>query len=236
MSAGSARLHGVGIPPNQLAAVAAAAGLGVAAPDAVPAGHDVVLFAITDRGGLTELMSRGFHGLVQASAAGAEQAVRSAAASPAITLSLATSTAWAIDCAALVSDALEARQLLSADRRADVELALHEAVANAVIHGNLALGSSFGTTADSFDAFCQRLSERMADAALGGRRVAIAILREEGRLDLRITDEGAGFDPAALGPRAADAKSGRGLEIIRAMCNRLSVEDGGRSLALSFDL
>ena len=106
--------------------------------------------------------------------------------------------------------------------------------ASAIVPSHLSTWAGFNTVV--LDAFCQRLSERMADAALGGRRVAIAILREEGRLDLRITDEGAGFDPAALGPRAADAKSGRGLEIIRAMCNRLSVEDGGRSLALSFDL
>jgi hypothetical protein len=51
-----------------------------------------------------------------------------------------------------------------------------------------------------------------------------------------VTDEGGGYDPATLVARAEDAKSGRGLEIMRAMAGALAVEDGGRTLVLSFEL
>jgi anti-sigma regulatory factor (Ser/Thr protein kinase) len=236
VSAVAANLHGVGVQSGVLAATAAAAGIGVSPAGAVPAPRDVALFASTDRAGLTDLIVRGFHGLVDVTGRMPEVAVRSAVAATATTLSLATATAWSIDCAALVCDALEGRQMIAAEKRADVELALHEAVANAVIHGNLAIGSSFGTTAESFDAFCGRVTERMADPAYGARRVTIAIVREGGRLDLRVTDEGGGYDPATLVARAEDAKSGRGLEIMRAMAGALAVEDGGRTLVLSFEL
>jgi anti-sigma regulatory factor (Ser/Thr protein kinase) len=235
VSAGAISLHGVGVQPGTLAAAAAAAGIGVAPAGAAPSPEDIVLFATTDRAGLTELIVRGYRGLIDGAGRAPETAVKAAvAANGATTLSLASTTAWAIDCAALVCDALEARQTLTAERRADVELALHEAVANAVIHGNLAIGSSFGTTADSFDAFCKLVSDRMGDPAHGSKRVTIGIVVEEGRLELRVGDEGAGYDPASLAARAPDATSGRGLEIMRAMAGALSVEDGGRTLVLSF--
>lgn len=236
MSGIAANLHGVGVQPGVLAATAAAAGVGVSPAGEAPAPHDIVLFASTDRAGLTELIVRGFHGLVDAAGRAPDAAVKAAAATAATTLSLATTTAWSIDCAALVCDALEARQTITSERRADVELALHEAVANAVIHGNLAIGSSFGTTAESFDAFCNLVAQRMADPAHGSRRVTIAVTRQEARLELRVGDEGDGYDPATIAARADDAKSGRGLEIMRAMANATTVEDGGRTLVLSFDL
>src|SRR6185369_13013284 len=56
--------------------------------------------------------------------------------------SLATDTAYKMDSAALVCDALAARGVLSPIRRQDVELSLHETISNAVVHGNLGIESA----------------------------------------------------------------------------------------------
>jgi len=233
-----AALHGRGVADEALRRIAAAAGVAVAHEGAAPRPGDVLVFAGMGRADLAAALSEGFAVCVEAIDDEVPPPRLRADGDGSLALSIGTATAWSLDTAAVFCDGLEAREMLSAERRPDVELALHEAVANAIIHGNLALGSSFGADAAAFDAFCRLLSDRMAEPGMAGRRVDLRAAPEAGGgLSLRVADEGQGFDPAALAGHAPDpeARSGRGLEIIRAMTVRVAIEDGGRTTVMSFD-
>jgi serine/threonine-protein kinase RsbW len=89
---------------------------------------------------------------------------------------------------------------LSLDR---ISLAVREITTNAIIHGN------------RYDP---------------GKKVFVAISRTPSRLEINISDQGAGFDPNAvpdpLDPDALLLPSGRGLHLARAFMDELHVRDG----------
>jgi anti-sigma regulatory factor (Ser/Thr protein kinase) len=153
-------------------------------------------------------------------------------------LSLSTGTAWALDTAAQLGEALAVRGLLGRAPRRDVELAVHEAVGNAVLHGGLEMGGSLLDGGPAFEHFSRRLADRLAERAYAARRVDIAVRRPADRLIVAVRDHGPGYDPATLpaqGPvLAGSRKVGRGLAIMRAVAATVQVIDGGRQVVLTF--
>ena len=61
---------------------------------------------------------------------------------------------------------------------------------------------------------------------------------ESGRLEIRVEDEGGGFDPDSLpDPREGDSlyrSGGRGVFLIRQLCDEVCYEKGGRCLTMVF--
>ncbi|NYZ15263.1 ATP-binding protein [Azospirillum sp. RWY-5-1] len=152
-------------------------------------------------------------------------------------LSLTTRTAFGAQCAVLVCDALAARGVLTQERRSAVELCLHEAVANAVVHGNLEIASSAKDRPDGYRVFSQLVGERMRDPVLGNRRTDIFARWRGAVLVIAVSDQGNGFDTAILPPDAGGtARSGRGFIFMRALAQDVTVTDGGRCTALRFEL
>ncbi len=148
--------------------------------------------------------------------------------------SLSTATAYQNDSAALVSEALLERGVLSPMRKSDVELALHEAISNAVVHGNLSVQSNMQGELAKFAQFAQELQNRMSSPdAL--KRVDIACTWDHEFLDVVIIDKGRGYDMSML-PRDVDpfAPAGRGLAIIRSLALSMTVSQGGRISTLRF--
>ena len=98
-------------------------------------------------------------------------------------------------------------------QRHEIELAVREAVANAVVHGN----------------------RREA-----GKRVFLAAEMQAGQLVISIRDEGDGFDPASV-PNPLDAEcllreSGRGLFLVRAYMDEViwrPAPEGGTEITLT---
>lgn len=152
-------------------------------------------------------------------------------------LSLTTRTAFGAQCAVLMCDALAARGVLTQERRSAVELCLHEAVANAVVHGNLEIASSAKDRPDGYRVFSQLVGERMRDPVLGNRRTDIFARWHGTVLVIAVSDQGNGFDTAILPPDAGGtARSGRGFIFMRALAQDVTVTDGGRCTALRFEL
>lgn len=150
-------------------------------------------------------------------------------------ISLTTRLAWTLDTAAQICEGLLIRGLLPATVRHDAELSLHEAIINAVLHGNLAMGGSLVDDPSQFDAFCQRLTSTLADPDKATRRINVSAWVAEGRLYIRVADQGGGYDPDSIRPPVnVESKSGRGLEIMRVMSAGLTVTDGGRTATLAF--
>ncbi len=152
-------------------------------------------------------------------------------------LSLTTGTAYGLQCAVLVCDELVRRGVLTPERRGNIELCLHEAIANAIVHGNLGIPSAAKEQPEGYRLFSRLLRERLGDGAARQRRIDIFARWNGETLIIAVVDQGNGFDTTAL-PRDTDsgAHSGRGFLFMRALARRINVTDGGRCTLLQFDL
>ncbi|WP_245986302.1 ATP-binding protein [Azospirillum thermophilum] len=173
-------------------------------------------------------------------AALADLAGRAAAAD--LFVSVTTATANTLQVARLVVQALAARRALTEERGGDIEFALHEAVSNAVVHGNLQVQGMKGLTVAALERFSQDLADRLAEPALARRRVEIGLRIAGETLWIDVADEGEGFLPAAPdapappGRVAGCESSGRGLDLIGSVARSLRLLDGGRRIRMEFAL
>lgn len=118
-----------------------------------------------------------------------------------------------------------------------MELAVAEAVGNAIIHGNLGLRSDLRHSLAGLVEFNQRIAERSADPTLSARRVRLtAVPLGGGGVEVCVTDDGDGFDLAVelAKPLEIAAKSGRGLGLIRKVSSHIRGDNHGRSLYMVF--
>jgi anti-sigma regulatory factor (Ser/Thr protein kinase) len=152
-------------------------------------------------------------------------------------VSLTTATAFGLQVAGLVSDTLTACGVVPVDQRSVIELCLQEAVANAIIHGNLGIASTAKDHPEGYRVFSQMVNERLGDRDLARRRLDVFV-RWQGRvLDISVADQGAGFDAVTLPTRVeGNSRSGRGFVFMRALASRVGVSDGGRCTTLRFAL
>ncbi len=92
-----------------------------------------------------------------------------------------------------------------------IELAVHEAIINAMSHGN---------------------------GYNRGKSVFLSYRHESNRLSFEVRDEGCGFDPDSVpdptAPENIEECSGRGLFIIRTITDELEYREGGRICCLTF--
>lgn len=124
-----------------------------------------------------------------------------------------------------------------ADRAGEDEcaLALEEALVNSVEHGNLELDSSLKPDqALDEDRYEAERDRRMADPAYGDKLVRISIAIANGRAELVLEDQGAGFDTTKLdgGPSGLDV-SGKGFWLIKRPFDAATYNAKGNSLTLS---
>lgn len=150
-------------------------------------------------------------------------------------LSLTTGTAIGLSPAVLVCDALAARAVLAPACRANVELCLHEAIANSLVHGNLAIASALKNGPDGYNVFSALMNARLKDPQARRRRIEIFARWNEHSLEVGTADQGQGFDVTALPTDAGhQARSGRGFVFMRTLATRVTVCDDGRTTVLRF--
>lgn len=118
-------------------------------------------------------------------------------------------------------------------------IALHEAITNAVVHGNLGVGSELKEQGNS--AFAQALAERSANPELSERTVDILVDVDGERCQWTITDEGAGFDVERVLARCLSddpevlLSSGRGILMMKSFLDDVRFELGGRRAVLALN-
>lgn len=132
-----------------------------------------------------------------------------------------------------VCTALSVRVKLDSERLQDIELALHEAVSNAVVHGNLAVSSFDELSVSAMERFAVEMAGRLEDPALGTRLVEVACDCHDGLLVVEVADQGQGFDAHR---EAGNMASGRGLLLIDALSDGYQLLDGGRRIRMRFKL
>ncbi len=116
-------------------------------------------------------------------------------------------------------------------------VALHEALSNAVVHGNLELSSELKERGD--DSFARELAARAADPTLAARHVDVHVDYDGERCRWTIADQGKGFDFEAVLRRLQSddpevlLASGRGILMMRSFLDEVSYEDRGRRCVLT---
>ena len=122
--------------------------------------------------------------------------------------------------------------------KAAIQIALHESIANSLLHGNLEIGSiSNAVDLDNIGEFLDDVESRRADKQLGKRRIKISATWNGRRISVRIEDEGRGFDfNSVIWCRRSSTHSLRGIGIVDGLVNHLEYSKSGRVLRLEFDL
>ena len=124
--------------------------------------------------------------------------------------------------------ALTDRELLS------VSIALEEAISNAIIHGNLEVSSKLRDLED--ESFERMIAFRLEKTPFGSRRVQIEARFSETEVTFTITDEGPGFDIAAIPDPTEDENvlltHGRGLFLMRSFMDNVTHNANGNQVTL----
>ena len=115
------------------------------------------------------------------------------------------------------------------EHRASLYTVVTELYANALDHGLLGLDSQIKNGADGFGCYMEQRHRRFEALREGWVRLTAAChTRPEGpRYTLAVEDSGAGFDPLVLVPQGAAAPHGRGIAIVRGLCESLHFEAAG---------
>jgi anti-sigma regulatory factor (Ser/Thr protein kinase) len=116
-------------------------------------------------------------------------------------------------------------------------IALHEAITNAIIHGNLELTSDLKEQGDS--AFAEALAQRSSDPFLASRKVDIVVDFDGDTCRWVITDQGRGFDVSRVLERCLSddpeilMASGRGILMMKSFLDDVRFDLEGRRVILS---
>ena len=155
-----------------------------------------------------------------------------------LAVSLSTATAFACDVVGRFAKAVRERMpAMPPNLGDDVEMCLAEAVGNAVVHGNLEIDSGLRSNREDFALYCDLLKQGLADPVLSARRVEVSWMALNPYQQIVVvTDQGRGFSLDAYLHAGVDldAKSGRGLPLIKMLSKSMSLEDEGRSLVMTF--
>ncbi|MBD3309237.1 response regulator [candidate division KSB3 bacterium] len=149
-----------------------------------------------------------------------------------IELTIPSQTDLILKVRSFLQDRLKAFCKFHAIDERNIVLCLHEALVNAIIHGNLEIPSE--VKLDSADTFEQLVRQREADPHFAERLVAIRCQITPCALTFAITDEGKGFDPEQF--RYADPvefnPGGRGLLIITSVMDEVSWNETGNCITM----
>ncbi len=131
-------------------------------------------------------------------------------------------------------------QLPDTDRNQlmQVGMALHEALSNAILHGNLEVSSDIRET--SWLACQELIEERRTQPAFAGRLVEFEARLSDSTFTCVVRDDGAGFDrslvPDPLDPENLLSASGRGLYLIKTFMDEVKFNDAGNKITMIKEL
>lgn len=116
-----------------------------------------------------------------------------------------------------------------------VATALHEALVNAIEHGNLELPSDLRRVDDRRE-YVAQLERRRLQTPFRDRRVHVTARISNSEAAFTIRDEGPGFDPASLpdptDPANLENESGRGVFLIRTFMDEVRFNPTGNEITM----
>jgi len=200
-------LYGVGLSTERLEEFASASAIGCGqAAAGLPADWELdgaaVLAANLSDESFGEILSRGARICIEIGGLGVGDVAASLrlAQSSSIFVSLTTVSAYRLQLPHRVVQALDPRQPTRGERGYDMELALQEAISNAVIHGNLSVQSLENPSLTALERFSCEVESRLADPELACQRLKVAARLGDSGIAIDVIDQGPGFTPGALNP------------------------------------
>lgn len=117
-----------------------------------------------------------------------------------------------------------------------IAMAYHEALVNALEHGNLDMDSSLkGDFITGQDTYAALLHSRLEDPAFASRRVDVLVSTTPERYEVTIIDDGPGFDISKITKISDDTltkQCGRGLAMIRMVMDEVVHNEKGNQIKL----
>ena len=156
---------------------------------------------------------------------------------PERTLELIVTAGTAFDqqLAALICQALVARGAVPGKDRDSIALAVHEAIANAVVHGSFALDGFPRDSMEGFADHSEALTACRGNPDFANRVIQVSADWTGEDLVVRVGDDGPGFDAAALAAATSAGSVNRGMALIDAMSKQRVIDQRGRRISMWFD-
>jgi DNA-binding response OmpR family regulator/anti-sigma regulatory factor (Ser/Thr protein kinase) len=108
---------------------------------------------------------------------------------------------------------------------------------NAVDHGILELDSNLKNTDEGFFEYFTIRQEKLDGLANGTVNIVVHYMPLEGTLHIQVSDSGKGFDPSILKKSCEhDDSFGRGLPMLRELCQSVEHVDAGRTVNVVFKI
>ncbi len=118
-----------------------------------------------------------------------------------------------------------------------IGLLLAEMYSNALEHGILGLSSELKRTEDGFIEYYQQRQLRLEALDDAKIHLQFEIVQAQGTcLRIRIEDSGQGFAFDKIAQSDNDDSFGRGIALLKRVCNRMEYSDGGRCLEVDFPI
>ncbi len=135
---------------------------------------------------------------------------------------------------AYIEENLDRLGFATRSMRSQVGIALMEALANAMLHGNLEVDPELRR--NDRDAFDRQVRERGEREPYAARRVRCEASESPERVEYTISDEGSGFDASAL-PDPTDSANllsvgGRGIMLMKTFMDEVTFSDNGARVTL----
>ncbi|MFV8833635.1 fused response regulator/phosphatase [Aquisalimonas sp.] len=140
-----------------------------------------------------------------------------------------------------IADGVAQMERMGEDERQRFLTVMAELYSNALEHGVLGLDSSLKTSPDGFTAYYENRCSALSALSSGFLRIQVGRGRDDRGelLRIRVTDSGAGFDYGRLlrDETPVDASlSGRGIKLLRGMCDSLCYFGRGNQVEARFRL
>lgn len=165
---------------------------------------------------------------------------RAVANADGLVLLLTAATAWRLDVADVLVIEATRRWPDVVPRRDSLRLALHEALVNALLHGCLQVPPNLRDDTEGWLEHSRVVDEALIDPSRGSRPVLVTMAAVEEGWEVAVVDTGSGFDPPPESPTDGVAPlvstlsaRGRGVALMRAVCDRVVWHDGGRAVHLT---
>lgn len=154
-----------------------------------------------------------------------------------MTFLLSNETVYYKDAAKTFVNSLIRRGIFNKEAKDVIRISLHEAMVNALIHGNLELGSKNRNTAYNLEKYFLEVENRIKANSYKARGIEIITTWDDKSLKIRIINDGDGFQESVLStfPDMA-SKSGKGLFLIAMIADSCVIEGNGREISISFEL
>ncbi|UTF60790.1 fused response regulator/phosphatase [Gilvimarinus sp. DA14] len=113
---------------------------------------------------------------------------------------------------------------------------ISELYSNALEHGVLQLDSTMKADPDGFDHYYQLRKTRTEQISEGYIRITLAhqTFAEGGCLQITVEDSGPGFDLDGLEVDEVNDYSGRGLKLVKSLCDSLEYQEPGNSVCATY--